>query len=106
MGDDIADALAIDKSTTDGLPEGKVPLFYIDDMTLASQNGNQERVPLYFRRKEVLQEWKRLHPSQKVPEVKVTELFSVVAEMVRPGVSDDELERLYFIAPLESDKRA
>lgn len=55
---DIEDALGIDG--TDDLPEGKVPLFYVDEMTLTPGGStSSSSSPLYFRKSELVEEWKK-----------------------------------------------
>ena len=100
--DDIEDALSIDKSVDD-LSEGKVPLFYLDNFEL--KNTEKKQIPLYFRKEELLQEWKRQNPKEKSPPtILVTELFSVLTEMVSPKTetTDPDVEFLTFIPPKES----
>lgn len=96
---DVDDALALTNRTD--LAEGKVPLFYMADFTI---NGNQS--PLYFRKSELLTDFKQANPRAPVPPVKVTEFFSVLKEMVKPGGTDEELKALVFMAPKESEARA
>jgi len=98
---DIEDALQIDGS--DDLPEGKVPLFYMEDFTVG------DREPLYFQKEQLITDWKRKQTSNDktaVPDIKVSELFATITEMVRPDGVDEELKSVVFVAPLESDKRA
>lgn len=96
---DVDDALALTNQTD--LAEGKVPLFYMADFTI-----NSDQSPLYFRKAELLADFKRAHPKAIVPPVKVTEFFSVLTEMVKPGGTDEELKALVFMAPKESEARA
>jgi len=104
---DIEDALALDG--TDDLPEGKVPLFYVENMTISE--GTE---PLYFQKEQALVEWQRQQKKQaadgkdkkKLPNVKVTELFATLTEMVRPGGTDEELKTLQFVAPADSKAKA
>jgi len=113
---DIEDALAADGS--DDLPEGKVPLFYVEDMTI-SDGGNSEAVsPLYFQKDQLIAEWQRQQKKRQSssgdkkdnarasPDVKVTELFATVTEMVRPGGADEELKTLQFVPPVNSKAKA
>jgi hypothetical protein len=97
---DIEDALSIDGS--EDLPEGKVPLFYVEDFTI--HEGGESMSPLYFSKGQLVQEWKKGNTSE--PEVKVTELFATLTEMLRPGGTDEELKTLVFVAPKDSGKRA
>ena len=96
---DIEDALSLDGS--DDLPEGKVPLFYIEDMTI---DGGLS--PLYFQKKQLVAEWKKKNPSGEIPKIKVTELFATLTEMVRPGGIDEDLKTLFFVPPSDSKVKA
>mmetsp|Transcript_59122 Transcript_59122/g.175748 ORF Transcript_59122/g.175748 Transcript_59122/m.175748 type:complete len:379 (-) Transcript_59122:286-1422(-) len=116
--EDIGDALALDGGKDD-LPEGKVPLFYFEDFNVPAsaapsigsgdgvpENSLSEVSPLYFQKSELLAAWKRANPKGKiVPEMKVTELFSVITEMVKPGGDDDELKSLVFVPPADSSSK-
>ena len=98
---DIEDALQIDGS--DDLPEGKVPLFYVENFKV----GDQE--PLYFQKEQLISDWRQEQKSGEksaVPDIKVSELFATITEMVRPGGIDQELKSIVFMAPLDSEKRA
>merc|ERR1712194_248395 len=104
---DIEDSLILDGS--DDLPEGKVPLFYVENMTIS--DGTE---PLYFQKEQALVEWQRQKKKQPaddkdqsdLPNIKVTELFATLNEMVRPGGTDEELNTLQFVAPVDSKARA
>eukprot|EP00535_Pseudo-nitzschia_heimii_P009656 CAMPEP_0197192294 /NCGR_PEP_ID=MMETSP1423-20130617/24838_1 /TAXON_ID=476441 /ORGANISM="Pseudo-nitzschia heimii, Strain UNC1101" /LENGTH=342 /DNA_ID=CAMNT_0042645153 /DNA_START=113 /DNA_END=1141 /DNA_ORIENTATION=- len=100
--DDINDALAVtgDKD----LAEGKVPLFYYEDFTI--DDGENKKTPLYFSEKELEKEWRRANKSKVPPKTSVTELFSLLAELVRPGGSNDELRNLVFVPPKESKSKS
>ena len=106
---DIEDALSIDGS--DDLPEGKVPLFYIEDMTTVG-NDETKVSPLYFQKDQLISEWKRQQKKTtnksdaKDPEIKVTELFATITEMIRPDGKDEDLKTLEFITPLDSVSKA
>mmetsp|Transcript_11822 Transcript_11822/g.19332 ORF Transcript_11822/g.19332 Transcript_11822/m.19332 type:complete len:342 (+) Transcript_11822:92-1117(+) len=98
---DIEDALQIDGS--DDLPEGKVPLFYVEDFSIA------DKEPLYFTKEQLIADWKSEQKSgdkTAEPVVKVSELFATITEMVRPDGKDEELKSIVFVAPLESEKRS
>lgn len=99
---DVLDALAL--SEKDDLPEGKVPLFYFADFEIIK--GEAKESPLYFRKSQLLEDWKKLHPSTEIPQVLVTELFSVLTEMVKPGGTDEDLKMLVFVPPKESIQKA
>lgn len=104
---DIEDSLILDGS--DDLPEGKVPLFYVENMTIS--DGTE---PLYFQKEQALVEWQRQKKKQPaddkdqsdLPNIKVTELFATLNEMVRPGGTDEELNTLQFVAPVDSKASA
>lgn len=106
---DIEDALSIDGS--DDLPEGKVPLFYIEDMATVGNDGAKVS-PLYFQKDQLISEWKRQQKKTtnksdaKDPEIKVTELFATITEMIRPGGKDEDLKTIEFITPLDSAAKA
>ena len=95
---DIEDALALDGS--DDLPEGKVPLFYMEDMTISGES------PLYFQKDQLISDWKKQKQSDDMPEIKVTELFATLTEMLRPGGTDEELKTLTFVPPRDSKLKA
>lgn len=101
---DIEDALSIDGS--DDLPEGKVPLFYIEDMTTVGNNGAKVS-PLYFHKDELISEWKRQQKKTKYtkPDIKVTELFATITEMIRPDGKDEDLKTLEFVTPLDCEAK-
>ena len=108
---DIEEALAVDGS--EDLPEGKVPLFYVEDMAIPSsssgEGGNAVVSPLYFQKDQLISEWKRQNGSSdkgSLPDVKVTELFATLTEMVRPGGKDEELKSLVFVPPADSKVKA
>ena len=97
---------------SDDLPEGKVPLFYIDDMTMTEEG--EVISPLYFRKSQCLAEYRRgmtkqnntSTASSNPPDVKVTELFATITEMIRPGGNDEELKSLRFVPPVDSKSKA
>lgn len=95
---DVDDALALTNKTD--LAEGKVPLFYMANFT------KNDKIPLYFRMSELIADFQQSHPKTELPAVKVTELLSVVTEMVKPGGTDNELKSLIFMAPKESAAKA
>jgi hypothetical protein len=101
---DVEDALAL--TGKDDLPEGKVPLFYFADFEITE--GDAKESPLYFRKSQLLEDWKKLNPSSsaEIPKVLVTELFSVLTEMVKPGGTDEDLKMLVFVPPKESAQKA
>jgi hypothetical protein len=97
---DVEDALALTEK--DDLAEGKVPLFYFADFEV--YRGDEKASPLYFSKSQLLEDWKKLNPSSsaEIPKVLVTELFSVLTEMVKPGGKDEDLKTLVFVPPKDS----
>jgi len=111
--DDAQDALTIDTTKTE-LKDGKVPLFYIEDFeTKTKQSGEggevAARIPLYFKKRQLLQDWKTENPKKDgAPEVRVTELFSVLQKMAEPGAieNDGEIGKLVLVPPVGSAAKA
>ncbi|CAJ1915405.1 unnamed protein product [Cylindrotheca closterium] len=97
--DDIEDALAI--TGQEDLAEGKVPMFYYKDFTFEEGDGKKIS-PLYFRKSELENDFKKRNPGVKLPTTEITELLSVLAELVRPGGTDNELKTLKIMTPVES----
>jgi len=104
--EDVDDALAVTGATY--LSEGKVPLFYYEDFTIdTKEDDGTRKTPLYFRKEELEKDWRRLNPKKETPKINVTELFSLLSELVSPGGTDNELRNLVFVSPKESKtKRA
>ncbi len=105
---DIDDALGVDQS--DDLPEGKVPLFYFEDFKFVSDtplwSGGNEQIPLFFQKGQLIDEWMKRNPKTDIPEIKVTELFSLLTNLVQAEEADDDLEKLVLIPPKESKAKA
>lgn len=111
---DVEDAIEIDK--IDEIAEGKVPLFYFEDFEqkLAKgevlwsdeENTSSTKIPLFFSKSQLLKEWKRVYPKDEAPDVKVTELFSVLRSMVQEGGGDDDLQKVVLVPPVESAAKA
>jgi len=122
--DDVADALEVDSKLSGGgsktdLAEGKVPLFYFEDFKISrsaagiADDGElpDEVSPVYFSKAALLEAYNRsqggtIKAGDELPEIKVSELLSVVTAMVDPGVKDEDLKSLVFVAPAGSSKRA
>ena len=81
-----------------------VPLFYFEDFKAG--NKDEEFFPLYFRKKELISAFKAKRPDDIVPEIKVTELFSVVRSIADPSNKDPDFEKLMIIPPVESNEKA
>lgn len=102
--EDVNDALAV--TGDEDLSEGKVPLFYYEDFTIDDGKGEgKQKTPLYFRKDELEKEWRRSNPEKEAPKVNVTELLSLLSELVRPGGTDDELRDVMFVSPKESESK-
>jgi hypothetical protein len=98
---DIDDALAL--TGQDDLAEGKVPLFYYADFTI--EVDGEKRSPLYFRKSELESAFRKTNRTSDPPPVLVTELLAVLAEMVKPGGTDNDLKTLIFVPPKESERK-
>ena len=87
----IDDAKTIDSSTTVSSlsnkwgQKGRVPLFYISDMTL--DNGRQ---PRYFNQRDLLKEWYRQHPEQTSvpPKIQIVEMVDMYRSALKGKNSD------------------
>lgn len=96
----VTDALGV--TGQQDLAEGKVPLFYYEDF------GTEEN-PLYFRKAELEDAYRKVNPKKGLPQLKVTELFAVLSAMALPGngsSNDAELQRLVLVPPKESTQKA
>jgi len=102
--EDVNDALEL--TGAKDLSEGKVPLFYYEDFTIdIKEDDGTRKTPLYFRKDELEKDWRRLNPKKETPKISVTELFSILSELVRPGGTDDELRNIVFVSPKESNTK-
>lgn len=104
--DDIQDALKLEKLEKE-LPEGKVPLFYMDDFELDG------KIPLYFQKSQLMEEYNKngkkidgKDNASSSPEIKVTELFSILGQMAGSGEVDDDLKKLFLVPPSNSVEKA
>jgi hypothetical protein len=95
---------ALELTGKDDLAEGLVPLFYYEDFSYII-DGEKRSTPLYFRKSELENDFKRENPDEKIPKTMVTELLSVLAEMVVPGGTDNDLKSLKIMTPKESDEK-
>jgi Tic22-like family len=119
---DVEDALEI--TGKEDLPEGKVPLFYMENFTIpattaiiasnskelgTSGQTTTTQCPLYFRKSELMQDYKKYNPTasdNKMPPILVTELFAVLLELVKPGGTEEELKNLVVMVPKGSLEKA
>ena len=75
-------------------------MFYYKDFTF--EEDGKKRSPLYFRKSELEKDFKKRYPGVDRPTTEITELLSVLAELVRPGGTDNELKTLKIMTPVES----
>jgi hypothetical protein len=74
--DDRQDGMAIDGRFKDS---GKVPLFYSTELV----TEEPMELPVFFRRKDFVNEWNRLHPGEPLPSVRVIDLLSIFEAILR-----------------------
>jgi len=102
--------------------QGRVPLFYMDEFetgpdpeVVAAGGDKTNRVPVFFEKKDLLEQWtKKYDPDRSgkvpVPEVKVMDLVdtfsTMVGERAMSSVDSRVAKNLYPIASLESRKQA
>ena len=117
----LSDGQRIDKT---GLynEKGRVPLFYMDefetgpDQDIVAAGGDKtNRVPVFFEKKDLLEQWtKKYDPDRSgkvpVPEVKVMDLVdtfsTMVGERAMSSIDARVAKNLYPIASLETRKQA
>ena len=84
-------------------------------MTISNEGAGgvtEEVSPLYLQKEQLISEWQSQNKSKSKDgasspdDIKVTELFSTITEMVRPGGTDKDLKTLQFIAPKDSIAKA
>mmetsp|Transcript_43490 Transcript_43490/g.79540 ORF Transcript_43490/g.79540 Transcript_43490/m.79540 type:complete len:368 (-) Transcript_43490:150-1253(-) len=89
---------------------GRVPLFYVDGLTLPSSANDDDGVamnPVYFRMQDLKDEWQKQHPEDdNVPKIKVRELNETFRAMIRPGGKDESVRNLVFVPIPESVEKA
>jgi hypothetical protein len=92
---------------------GRVPLFYVDGLTLPSSSTSTrgvdvaERVdPVYFRVQDLRDEWDVQYPGLPLPNIRVRELNETFRAMIRPGGKETNLRNLVFVPSKESVARA
>lgn len=99
---EIENALTV--TGKEDLAEGKVPLFYYEDFTLPDvATDTKPSTPLYFEKKQLEAAYRKVNGrSPSLPPTKVTELFALLLEMVKPGGTDLDLQNLVFVPPPNS----
>lgn len=86
---------------------GRVPLFFVDGLTLPSNEEGLEQVtPVFFILKDLVREWKKQYPDADLPKIQVRELNETFRAMITPGGRDKSVKDLVFVANSESVARA
>ena len=90
---------------------GRVPLFYIDGLTLPAEAGGEEGMdivtPVYFRIKDLTAEYMKQHPNTtNIPKIRVRELNETFRAMITPGGKDTSVKNLVFVANPDSVAKA
>ncbi|EJK43820.1 hypothetical protein THAOC_37697, partial [Thalassiosira oceanica] len=86
---------------------GRVPLFFVDGLTLPSkEDPDSVSRPVYFRIKDLKEEWQRQFPDKELPKVQVRELNETFRAMIRPGGGDASVRDLVFVPIPESVDKA
>lgn len=104
--EDYEAALRIENGPRYG-EKGRVPLFYVDGLTLPPKiEGGELFSPVYFRGKDLKDEWDRQNPGTDLPKIKVRELNETFRAMIRPGGKDNSVKNLVFVPVPESVETA
>ncbi|EED96580.1 predicted protein [Thalassiosira pseudonana CCMP1335] len=86
---------------------GRVPLFYVDGLTIPSPDGSGDVAdPVYFRIKDLTAEWTKQNPGKDIPQIKVRELTETFRAMIRPDGKDTSVLNLVFVPIAESVDKA
>ena len=86
---------------------GRVPLFFVDGLTLPSnEEGLDQVTPSYFRVKDLVAEWKKQYPDSELPKIQVRELNETFRSMITPGGRDKSVKDLVFVANVDSVAKA
>ena len=86
---------------------GRVPLFFVDGLTLPSNEEGLDRVtPAFFILKDLVKEWKKQYPDSDLPKIQVRELNETFRAMITPGGRDQSVKDLVFVANSESVAKA
>jgi len=96
---------------------GRVPLFYVDGLTIPSNYANGGSVdggggssealhPVYFNIKDLKAEWNRQYPGEELPPIKVRELNETFRSMIRPRGKDESVRDIVFVSDSESGDMA
>jgi len=94
---------------------GRVPLFYIDGLTIPSSANEPDgdataMTPVYFRIKDLVSEYQKQYPNttyeEIAPKIKVRELNETFRAMIRPGAKDESVRNMVFVPIPESVEKA
>jgi len=86
---------------------GRVPLFFVDGLTLPSNEEGLDRVtPAFFILKDLVTEWKKQYPDSDLPKIQVRELNETFRSMITPAGRDKSVKDLVFVANSESVAKA
>ncbi|KAL7466603.1 hypothetical protein ACHAXS_006903 [Conticribra weissflogii] len=94
---------------------GRVPLFYIDGLTIPSPSNEPDGAtitmnPVYFRIKDLVSEYQKQNPNatyeEITPKIKVRELNETFRAMIRPGGKDESVRNMVFVPIPESVEKA
>ena len=87
---------------------GRVPLFFVNGLTLPSnEDGLDEVTPVYFRIKDLKTEWSKQHPdNNELPKIQVRELNETFRAMITPGGKDASVKKLVFVPNPESVEKS
>lgn len=96
--------------------QGRVPLFYMNEFEIGPDKndpsaGTDNRIPVFFDKKNLISEWTKRNPDGDVPPVRVVDLIDTFAIMTGGGngggANNDELiKKLYLVPSVESRKKA
>ena len=86
---------------------GRVPLFFVDGLSLPSkEDPDSFSKPVFFRIKDLKEEWQRQFPDKDLPKVQVRELNETFRSMIRPGGGDASVRDIVFVPMAESVDKA
>mmetsp|Transcript_3057 Transcript_3057/g.4718 ORF Transcript_3057/g.4718 Transcript_3057/m.4718 type:complete len:360 (+) Transcript_3057:53-1132(+) len=86
---------------------GRVPLFFVDGLTLPSnEEGLDQVTPVFFILNDLVKEWKKQHPDSDLPKIQVRELNETFRSMITPAGRDKSVKDMVFVANSESVAKA
>mmetsp|Transcript_57481 Transcript_57481/g.69153 ORF Transcript_57481/g.69153 Transcript_57481/m.69153 type:complete len:341 (-) Transcript_57481:390-1412(-) len=99
--EDINSALNIDGGNRFKL-DGAVPLFFIEGMKSPKKEGDGFDSPVYFQKNQLIRDWVKSNPDQKLPPIKVLDLRETFVTLMKPGGNDDKLKDISFVTTLDA----